>query len=395
MNRVRRPRRGVNSLWWNPGERRARLGARLTRRVREEYRVYSDRNATQNGAKRSGSAGMDRRANAAWVSLQAVKRLRLALILAGGLPIGCSGGAAEDLVIAVPPGRIADLEAHFAGPFEAATGANIIPVGLRSADQAARVRVESGNPSLDVLWIDAGEAALLAREGLIETPFGPAGSADGGLRIPNVAWAHPEAWFIEAALPATFASPIGFLYNTEALASHPASWAALEDPALEGRLALFGFGSTLGPLTVAALARIETGNETDADAGFARLARLQTNVLLYGTSGPANNQLVAQGEAWLTLGLPSQAQHLAREGAPVGWAAPAEGAIALPQGIQIVAGTRPPGTCPGVCGLHVLAGSAAGGGAPTPVGPLAQRYGDSPRHAPTRLADAARYGGPG
>ena len=271
-----------------------------------------------------------------------VNSLRLALILAGGLPIGCSGRAAEDLVIAVPPGRIADLEAHFAGPFEAATGANIIPVGLRSAEQAARVRVERGNPSLDVLWIDAGEAALLAREGLIETPFGPAGSADSGLRIPNVAWAQPEAWFTQAALPATFASPIGFLYNTDALASHPASWAALEDPALRGRLALFGFGSTLGPLTVAALARIETGNETDADAGFARLTRLQPNVLLYGTSGPANNQLVAQGEAWLTLGLPSQAQHLAREGAPVGWAAPAEGAIALPQGVQIVAGTRRP-----------------------------------------------------
>ena len=63
----------VNSLWWNPGERRARRGARLTRRVREEYRVYFDRNATQNGAKRSGSAGMDRRANAAWVLPQAVK----------------------------------------------------------------------------------------------------------------------------------------------------------------------------------------------------------------------------------------------------------------------------------------------------------------------------------
>ena len=64
----------VNSLWWNPGERRERGGARLTRRVREEYRVYFDRNATQNGAKRSGSAGMHRRSNAAWVLPQAVKR---------------------------------------------------------------------------------------------------------------------------------------------------------------------------------------------------------------------------------------------------------------------------------------------------------------------------------
>ncbi len=269
-------------------------------------------------------------------------RLPAALLLAGGFALGCGGRAAEDLVIAVPPGRIADLEAHFAGPFEAATGANLIPVGLRSADQAARVRVESGNPSLDVLWIDAGEAALLAREGLVETAFGSGAGASDGLRIPNVAWVEPDAWFTQGALPATFSSAIGFLYNTAELPVPPASWTALEDPALERRLALFGFGSTLGPLTVAALARIHTGDETDEDAGFGRLARLRNNVLLYGTSGPANNQLVAQGEAWLTLGLPSQAQHLAREGAPVGWSAPAEGAIALPQGIQIVRGTRRP-----------------------------------------------------
>ena len=48
-------------------------GARLTRRVREEYLVYFDRNATMSGAKRRGSAGMDRRPNAAWVSPQAAR----------------------------------------------------------------------------------------------------------------------------------------------------------------------------------------------------------------------------------------------------------------------------------------------------------------------------------
>ena len=47
------------------------MGVRPTRRVREEYRVYFDRNATKNGAKRSGSGGMHRRPNAAWVLPQA------------------------------------------------------------------------------------------------------------------------------------------------------------------------------------------------------------------------------------------------------------------------------------------------------------------------------------
>ena len=46
--------------------------ARVTRRVREEYRVYSDRSATMSGAQRRGSGGMHRRPNAAWVLPQAV-----------------------------------------------------------------------------------------------------------------------------------------------------------------------------------------------------------------------------------------------------------------------------------------------------------------------------------
>ena len=32
----------LSSLWWNPGERRERRGARLTRRMKEEYLVYFD-----------------------------------------------------------------------------------------------------------------------------------------------------------------------------------------------------------------------------------------------------------------------------------------------------------------------------------------------------------------
>ena len=51
------------------------MGVRLTRRVREEYLVYFDRNATMSGAKRRGSAGMHRRSNAAWVSPQAASPL--------------------------------------------------------------------------------------------------------------------------------------------------------------------------------------------------------------------------------------------------------------------------------------------------------------------------------
>lgn len=260
--------------------------------------------------------------------------LPLLAALAGSAGCGNGFGSAggTELVIALPPGRIADLETHFAAAFEERTGARLVPVGLRSGDQVARVRIERGNPSLDLLWIDAGEAALLAREGLLSTPT--------AAEAPNLAAAGAPP--PSGALPPTFSSAVGFLYNEEALPEPPRSWAALAGPGLERRLALFHFGSTLGPLTVAALARLETGDETDADAGFARLAEIAPNVLRFGGSGPANNQWVAQGEAWLTLGLPSQARHLAAAGAPVAWLAPEEGALALPQGVQVVAGTRRP-----------------------------------------------------
>ncbi len=256
---------------------------------------------------------------------------RFSLVVLLAALAGCAPGD-DDLMVAAPPGRIADLETRFAPAFEAASGARIVAVGLRSSDQAARVRIEAGNPSLDALWIDAGEAALLASEDLIE-------DADTvGILDPEIL--DPGASIHEGALPATFASPVGFLYNTDILPEPPASWEALLDRRFRARLALFGFGSTLGPLTVAALAHAEAGDETDADAGFRRLAALRPQVTVFGTSGPANNQLVAQGEAWVTLGLPAQARQLAAAGAPVGWAAPAEGAIALPQGIQVVAGAR-------------------------------------------------------
>ena len=49
--------RDDSSLWWNPRERRDGRGARLTRRVREEYLVYFDRNATMRAAKRPVQAG--------------------------------------------------------------------------------------------------------------------------------------------------------------------------------------------------------------------------------------------------------------------------------------------------------------------------------------------------
>ena len=53
------------SLWWNSREHRDARWAALTRRAREEYRVYFDRSATTSEPKASGSARIRRASNAA------------------------------------------------------------------------------------------------------------------------------------------------------------------------------------------------------------------------------------------------------------------------------------------------------------------------------------------
>ena len=71
--------------------------------------MYFDRNATQNGAKRSGSAGMDRRANAAWVSPQAARAdaaRRLGVRAFRG-PVGRDAGRRPALRCRAPSARSA------------------------------------------------------------------------------------------------------------------------------------------------------------------------------------------------------------------------------------------------------------------------------------------------
>jgi putative spermidine/putrescine transport system substrate-binding protein len=251
------------------------------------------------------------------------------------LALGCSDRVSENVLrIAMPPGRIADFERVIAPGFEAATGVAIEPVGLRSSDQVARLRIERASPTLDVLWVDYSEAQLLAREGLLA-------ELDEN-DLPNLAHIRDEAKSPLGIAPITFSSALGFLYNTERLPDPPRSWKELWSPKMRGQLALFDFGSTLGPSFLVMASRLYGGNVENVEPGFEKLSELAEYAVTFQSSGPANNLLVAQGEAGLTFGLASQTLDLKAKGAPVEWLVPEEGAIALPQGFQVVANAPQP-----------------------------------------------------
>lgn len=262
------------------------------------------------------------------------ERILLLLVFLSGCGSGSTPSHGKVLRVAMPPGRIADFERVLAPAFEEATGAIIETLGMRSSDQVARLRIEKDNASMDVLWIDFGEAQLLAKESLLAK----VDESD----LPNLRYVRDEARSPAGIAPITFSSALGFLYNQERLPEPPASWAELWAPHLRGELALFDFGSTLGPVFLVMAARTAGGGESDIEPGFEKLAELAEHAVVFQSSGPANNLMVAQGEAGLTFGLASQTLDLASKGAPVAWHVPEEGAIALPQGFQIAAGTKEP-----------------------------------------------------
>jgi putative spermidine/putrescine transport system substrate-binding protein len=260
-----------------------------------------------------------------------------AIALCGmAMACGSSEPAAQQQVLAVAlaPGRIDDFNRIITPGFEKLTGAKLQVSGLRSADQVARMRIERDHPTLDVLWIDHSEAALLARENLL--------ARISESEVPNVAKVRDNARSAVGIAPIAFSSALGFLYNTERLPQPPKSWAELWDPRFRNQLALFDFGSNIGPLVLVVAARLDGGSEQAVEPGFKRLAALKPNAVGYRTSGPENNNLVAQGEAGLTFGLANQTRDLKAKGAPVDWIVPAEGALALAQSFQIASRSTNP-----------------------------------------------------
>jgi len=135
-------------------------------------------------------------------------------------------------------------------------------------------------------------------------------------------------------------SPIGIAYNTDAVKSPPTSWADVwSNPAYKGRVILFDY---LWPYTgVVQAARMNGGNEANPDAGFKIWSEHTDQLLALVTSTQQAQNLIARGDAWITIWAKGNVQQWADAGAPVGFTVPKEGLVAFPLFFQIVVGTKP------------------------------------------------------
>jgi putative spermidine/putrescine transport system substrate-binding protein len=120
----------------------------------------------------------------------------------------------------------------------------------------------------------------------------------------------------------------------------PTSWADVwSNREYEGRVVLFDY---LWPYTgVVQAARMNGGSEENPDPGFEIWAKNAKQILSLITSTQQGQNLLARGDAWITIWAKGNVQQWIDAGAPVEFVVPKEGVVAFPLFFQIVVGSTP------------------------------------------------------
>ncbi len=133
-------------------------------------------------------------------------------------------------------------------------------------------------------------------------------------------------------------APIGIGYNTQKVKTPPTSWTDVwGNREYKGRVVLFDY---LWPYTgVIMAARLNGGSEKNPDPGFEVWSKHTEQILALVTSTQQAQNLMAKGDAWITIWTKSNIQQWADAGVPVAFAVPKEGMIPFPLFFQVVVGT--------------------------------------------------------
>jgi len=159
-------------------------------------------------------------------------------------------------------------------------------------------------------------------------------------RMPNMADIYPEYHRPEDKGIGHSVSPIGIAYNPQFVKEPPTSWADVwSNRAYKGRVVLFDY---LWPYTgVVQAARMNGGDEANPDVGFEIWAENAEQILALVTSTQQGQNLIARGDAWVTIWAKGNIQQWKDAGVPVEYVVPEEGVVAFPLYFQVVTGTTP------------------------------------------------------
>jgi putative spermidine/putrescine transport system substrate-binding protein len=134
------------------------------------------------------------------------------------------------------------------------------------------------------------------------------------------------------------ADQLGLVYNTQQISNAPTSWADLWSPAYAGKVVFFDYYWQ----AVYAAARLNGGDLRHMDKGWdlwSKKAHGQIRTIV--TSNPQYLQVLTNGTGSLTSYFNGTALQWIRQGAPLKYVVPKEGAITVPVYLQSVKGNTP------------------------------------------------------
>jgi putative spermidine/putrescine transport system substrate-binding protein len=217
--------------------------------------------------------------------------------------------------------------------FEKACHCKVSYTGSPAMATVARVIAEKDHPSIDVAFADDGPAARLGEMGLL-APLDPA-------KVPNLADVYPIGR-VKGDLGVWLGiDAIGITYNTKYFADH--GWAPLTSfndlarPELKGKVAFPSISTALGIAWLIVEAKEHGGSEANIDPGFAAIAKIKGNALLFEKTADLA-PLYQQGTIVAGIMANHRTGILAKQGFPIAFVYPKEGAVASVQTINVVKG---------------------------------------------------------
>jgi putative spermidine/putrescine transport system substrate-binding protein len=130
-------------------------------------------------------------------------------------------------------------------------------------------------------------------------------------------------------------SGIGILYNKDKVAQPPTSWSVMWSPESKGKVTMFDYDTRM----MAIAARLNGGDEFNIDPGFEVWGEHAENFRALVDSNDGVKNLLVSGDAHYAPWFSSLATVWIKEGAPLAFAVPEEGAIAFPIYLTMVEGS--------------------------------------------------------
>jgi putative spermidine/putrescine transport system substrate-binding protein len=219
-------------------------------------------------------------------------------------------------------------------PFEKKHGVKVTYVTGTSNSNFAKVRAQKDRPEGDVLWTNDVLHVVGKRLGLFEK-IDPA-------RMTNLKDLHDIAKDADGVGIMQGFQAEGLQYNTKVFKDKgwpaPASWYDLWKPEFKGRVGLYGASGAYMHYFIPFLARLEGGNEKSVDGAFRKLRELAPSALTFVNAPAELDNLVKQGEVWITFNGSSRVYELAATGFPTDFVYPKEGTILFGNWFEVLKG---------------------------------------------------------